>query len=1270
VGHCFGFWDIVKDSSEVSLKRQRSFPCVFPGLALAVGLSSAALAVAATPLPTTTQLTISPTTSVAAGTLLTLKVSVQSSGQDVSPGLVLFCNAAAAYCEDANILGQAQLAANGKGSLNLILPIGPHQIRAEFRGTTTYASSSSQTESVLVSGKYPTTTSWVSYAQTVDTYMMIGAVTTVGQVLPNGTLAFKDNANHQLPIADLPVGAPTLTLNPLAGLSGAGNFIAGPVADFNRDGKLDELAYDTSTSSWVVLFGNGDGTFVIGPSSKTAVGFFPSTIVTGDFNGDDIPDFAFADGNNIDIRLGLGNGKFSVPASIAIGQAVGFISVGDLNGDGNEDLIVSSGAGTQIWLGNGVGGFSLSPSPAFPAAVSPIQIADLNGDGLADFVYIDNVSGTTGGTAVIVYMGTPSGSFVATPTAIYCGTPCISTAVADFNGDGKPDLAVGENEEFVFGIEPAEIVLALGNGDGTFAHQTEIANGYLGQASLGDFNGDGKMDIASEVNVRDVMSSSILLGNGDGTFTASAGFSSPASAIGDFNNDGLSDLVGSPTAVGLAEEQYTATANGVTLTGPPGIHGVFANYEGDSHHAGSVSTSVPLQGPKVATVVTLDASPTPVVLGQTMRLVATVTPSVVDQDKATGTMTFSSGPNALGAAVPVVNGRAVFTTSTLPIGSNISLTAFYSGDTDFRSSQSQPVRLTAAGTLRPATSTVLRVSGAPAVPLGTVVTLSARVVNSGAPTSTGLVIFYSSTSAHPGETVIGQAQITPSGFATMRFRPPMGSLAFKAVYQGTNTHAGSASAPVSLSVTGTISTSTAVSVAPPGYSATVTANGPLAASGDVSFVDATDSNFVFATAPLSLSSTQLSLPAPIWMNLGGGPDGGFVADFNGDGILDIVTIATGVSSYELSILLGNRNGTFRQGFTGAVAGFPRDYTVADFNGDGIPDVAVLQDAGQQPSVAIFLGRADGTFLTPSTFPVALEPYAIAAGDFNDDGTPDLLITSYNDGTVTVVLGDGKGGFSAAPSFDQGYPGQGPALVGDFNGDGYPDVITANYNGFQANIMVFLGNGDGTFALNGFSVPCGEFGMTEADFNGDGTPDVLLSGCETDLELLLGNGNGTFAFWSLPVPPIGPAEDDFGAAAADLNGDGIPDLVVTNDFTPTAPMAILLGRGDGTFLAGPIFSPPGNPTPVPAATLLGDFNGDGIPDILETTNSGVLGPRLTPLAFEWSPSITQTSQAATNTTPPGTGTQQVYAAYSGDATHTGSTSSTVPATGSSEKRQQK
>ena len=125
------------------------------------------------------------------GTLVTLKASVSSSGTPVSAGLVLFCNAGATYCEDFNILGQAQLTASGSASLNLLLPVGTHMIRAEFRGTNSNAPSSSSTQSLIVSGKYPTVTTFQTY-QGPNYLDLVASIIGFGTTAPTGVLAFKE----------------------------------------------------------------------------------------------------------------------------------------------------------------------------------------------------------------------------------------------------------------------------------------------------------------------------------------------------------------------------------------------------------------------------------------------------------------------------------------------------------------------------------------------------------------------------------------------------------------------------------------------------------------------------------------------------------------------------------------------------------------------------------------------------------------------------------------------------------------------------------------------------------------------------------------------------------------------------------------------------------------------------------------------------------------------------------------------------------------------
>jgi hypothetical protein len=670
------------------------------------------------------------------------------------------------------------------------------------------------------------------------------------------------------------------------------------------------------------------------------------------------------------------------------------------------------------------------------------------------------------------------------------------------------------------------------------------------------------------------------------------------------------------------------------------------------------------EGLKAATTTILEASPTPIALGQAMRLVATVSPSFVGGEQVTGTITFSNGPNTLGV-VPIADGRAAFSTTALPIGSNISLTAYYSGNTEFKWSVSPPVHLTTLGRLRLTSTIELSVSPAQQVARGSVVTLSASVFDAGDPLPVGLVIFYSTSSAHPGKTIVGQAQLTANGVATMKFRPPLGSLEFLAIYQGTNTHAGCESTWQNLTVTGKIDTSTTISIDPPNYSANITAYGPLAASGDVLFAVATNSGIELASAPLGPSSTQYFVSRPTSIDVGGEQFSLAVADFNGDGILDAaVVVLKSDGTVELSILLGNPDGTFTQKST--ISGISGLYTVADFNHDGIPDIAALQDSGPTTTVSVFLGRGDGTFIeqplvTDFSFNDAITMFS---ADFNGDGNPDLMMINFDEGTTAVLLGNGEGGFRAIPSPNLGAVGE-EAIVADFNGDGIPDVavftLVPGVFVLQASLTILSGNGDGTFVTSSLDLPCDEdSGITVADFNGDGFPDIAMTNCydSQHLDVLLGNGNTTFTSLELPGAVGDQYDDPIQAVTGDLNGDGIPDLVLVNG--ADAEIGILLGKGDGTFGTGPVFSVPGGAQE--EAVAVADFNGDGISDLLMTAADSYFNvvEGVTTM-YEWLSSVAYTSQAtAAIVTQPGSGTEQVRALYPGDTTHIGSVSVTAPA----------
>jgi hypothetical protein len=336
-----------------------------------------------------------------------------------------------------------------------------------------------------------------------------------------------------------------------------------------------------------------------------------------------------------------------------------------------------------------------------------------------------------------------------------------------------------------------------------------------------------------------------------------------------------------------------------------------------------------------------------------------------------------------------------------------------------------------------------------------------------------------------------------------------------------------------------------------------------------------------------------------------------VADFNGDGKLDLAvpvySIFTSLS--DVNILLGNGDGTFTAGPSFPLTGQnTNNAVVADFNGDGKPDLAIsLPDANQ---VQVLLGNGDGTF-TPMPAISANGVFVVATGDFNGDGKADLLTVNFGPGTLTILLGNGDGTFTqgatiTAPAIGPGGLAIGPVSVAlaDVNKDGLPDLAVANCprfdQGATGSVTILLGNGDGTFSAVAESPDAGgqPLFIAAGDLNGDHIPDLVVTNMNQGapelgtLTVLLGKGDGTFTPTAVsPVTGSVPQS----VAVADFNGDGKLDLAIANAGSDT--VTVLLGNGDGTF-AAPL-NPATGATPNYAA--VGDFNGDGIPDLAVANN---------------------------------------------------------------------
>ncbi len=318
-----------------------------------------------------------------------------------------------------------------------------------------------------------------------------------------------------------------------------------------------------------------------------------------------------------------------------------------------------------------------------------------------------------------------------------------------------------------------------------------------------------------------------------------------------------------------------------------------------------------------------------------------------------------------------------------------------------------------------------------------------------------------------------------------------------------------------------------------------------------------------------------------------------LGDVNGDGKLDLVTANYG--SNNVTVLLGNGDGTVTaaSGSPVAVGTGPVFVALGDVNGDGKLDLVTGNIISN--NVTVLLGNGNGTFTAASASPVAVgsAPYTVALGDVNGDGKLDLVTANEGSSTVTVLLGNGDGTFTAAagsPVAVGSFPYS--VAVGDVNGDGKLDLVTVNSG--SNNATVLLGNGDGTFTAAAGNPTVGSNSVFGAlgDMNGDGKLDLVTANYgSNNVTVLLGNGNGTFTAASGSPMAVGSAPNS--VALGDVNGDGKLDLMVANGDSDN--LTVLLGNGNGTFTAAA-----GSPVAVghgPTSVPLGDMNGDGKLDLV-------------------------------------------------------------------------
>ncbi|MCA2636467.1 Calx-beta domain-containing protein, partial [Microcystis sp. M18BS1] len=762
-----------------------------------------------------------------------------------------------------------------------------------------------------------------------------------------------------------------------------------------------------------------------------------------------------------------------------------------------------------------------------------------------------------------------------------------SVTVGDFNGDGKSDLATGD----YFGNS---VSVLLGTGTGSFGPATNFSVvSRPTSVTVGDFNGDGKSDLATAKTVasRNV---SVLLGTGTGSFGTASNFSVgsfPYSVTaGDFNGDGKLDLAtansyGSNVSVLLGTGTGSfATATNFTVGSFPRSVTV-GDFNGDgksdlatANPSNGGSISILLNADPTATVTITDVPPPPIALS-----INDVT--VTEGDSGTTNAVFTVSLSSAASTVVSVNYATANGTAT--------------AGTDYTAIPTTTLTFNPGETSKTIT---VAVNGDNQVELNETFFLNLSNLQGNGSNVTladnqgqGTINNDDSASIAISDVTIteGNSGTTNAVFTVTLSNPVDTAITLNyATADGTATTADNDYTAINL-------TPLTFNAGETSKTITVAVNGDTKVeSNETFFVNLSNLQTNGRNVTIADNQGQGTInnddiaPPKITIAPGTNPvEGGTVGTF-------IITLDTPAPTGGIVVNFNTTGSTATNiadysltAGTNITAVTANTFTIAAGATTATLNVVAVSDAVNDPNETVKVNLTSGgdyilTSFNPATnFTVGSYPFSLTVGDFNSDGKSDLAVANllYSN-NVSVLLGTGTGSFGTATNFSVG-SSPCSVTVGDFNSDGKSDLAVANAD--SNNVSVLLGTGTGSFGpATNFSVGISPRSVTVGDFNGDGKSDLAVANSGSTVSVLLGTGTGSFGTATNFTVGSVPTSVTVG----DFNGDGKSDLAVANALSSN--VSVLLGTGTGSFGTPSNFTVGTNPNSV----TVGDFNSDGKSDL--------------------------------------------------------------------------